>query len=145
MIFTSRIVNSKLLRKKIGKILLIFIVLATIPELMLSFPDYISYANEIIGIQNTHLYFADNNIDLSQNTDKAISFIKENNETKTSIQTTDILAEYVHYKPLQKCEKGLVLADSATINTLQEFSWLKCKTPIKQLGRTLFVYNITKC
>lgn len=145
MIFTSRIANSKFCCKRIGKLVVVVLLLASIPEVVIAFPDYISYANEFIGIQNTYLYFADGNIDLSQNGDKAISFIKANPETKVLISTTDILPEYVKFNVLQNCEPGLVLADGNALNLQKKYSWLKCRVPIQRLGRTLFVYNITKC
>lgn len=145
IIFISRVANSKWCKKTAGKIIITILLLFTLIELAIAFPDYISYANQIIGINNTHKYFADSNIDMSQNIDKAINFIKANPQTKAAISTTDTLNEYVDFKRPQNCEIGQIIADSYAINANKEYAWLKCKKPIQRLGRTLFVYNITKC
>lgn len=145
MIFISRIANSKISAKATAKTAIILMAVWLVFEAGIAFPDYISYQNEIIGIDNGYKYFADANVDFSQNVDKAISFIKNNPQTKVAIGTTDIINEYVNFTKLKNCEKGLVIADASSLNNNPQYNWLRCKMPTKRIGRTLFVYNITKC
>ena len=145
IIFISRITNSKWCKKTTGKIIITLLLLFALIELITAFPDYISYANAIVGVNNTYKYFADSNVDMSQNIDKAINFIKANPQTKAAISTTDILNEYVEFTSPNECKPGLIIADSYALNANKKYAWLKCKKPIQRLGRTLFVYNLTKC
>jgi len=144
IIFASRVANVSILNKKSGKTCLSILAILLILHTTSAFPDYISYTNEIFGLNQAYLYFGDSNINLGQDMPRMIEFIKHHPETKAA-STQDILENYVQYNKLKDCEKGLTIIDATNLNTNKEYSWLKCKTPVKKIGRTVLVYNITKC
>lgn len=143
-LFIARLARKQWFFTTLGVVFIATIIALAGIDAVRTFPDYISYANQFIGLNNGYLYFSDTNVDILQNIDKAITFIKQNPTTKSAMTNADILPEYVSVQQAASCAPGLFIADVHAMHS-QKYKWLVCNQPIKRLGRTLFVYNVTTC
>ncbi len=126
-----------------------------------SYPHYIPYFNEIVGIDNGHKYVVDSNYDWGQDLKRLVDWVEQNNIEKLKIDYfggADV--EYYlpgkteRLDPRQGLQKGY-LAVSATFLQggfgepvpgfeYQEgfYRWLEDYKPIARAGKSIFIYYI---
>lgn len=143
---SGRICNTKAFANKYFKTILYIIVAGHAISSLAAFPNYIAYYNEFIGIENGWKYFTDSNTDWGQDFDKLVSYVKCKPETKIQYSGTTDLAFYgiEKNKAKEKCDTG-TLAISAQTTANKNFEWLKKYEPFEKIGKSILLYNITKC
>jgi len=142
--------------------LLIFLLIWYISSSLLSFPNYLSYFNELVGgSKNGYKYVVDSNYDWGQDLNKLVAFANKNNISKIKIDYFGG-ADAKYYlgnkweglDPRKGFQKGW-LAISAT--HLQEgrgipvpgynsptgyYNWLNKYKPVARAGNSIFIYHI---
>ncbi len=141
-IFASRIAQLKKFRAGI-----LFLVLLGAASTVASFPKPVSYYNEFVGRENGWKVFADSNTDWGQDVDSLIKYLQQNSmTTSVSVLTTQDFSFYnLTTTPVPPaCDSGMHIA-SPHIIWLGSARWLSAYAPVKQIGTSIFVYNITGC
>lgn len=142
----AKITNSKLFEKKYTKYIILLIITAHAISSAAASPDYISYYNEFIGQENGWKYFTDSNTDWGQDFDKLVKYANCKPNIKIKYLGTNDLTFYGLNTKIAKdtCEPE-ILAISASIQSSEQFKWLKEYKPFDKIGNSILLYNITNC
>lgn len=171
---SSRAVNTKPYNSKFWLKLAVFALFVWyIMASLLIMPHYAAYFNEFVGgPKNGHKYLVSSNLDMGQDLKGLRDYLKENNIKKVKLAyhgAFDPAYYNISYEPLpmesyipwapnfgaenykEDCSKkyGIIAISVSNLhgyNLLNEscFKWLDEYKPIKSIGHTIFVYNITK-
>ena len=162
-VFVSKLVNIKIKNQRIWNSLLAGLAVWYVITSLIIFPHYIGYFNEFIGgPDNGHKYLLDSNIDWGQDTKALQKWLEENNlnnentrvhlfsNERKSPEHKKISEEYRFRTKIIKCQptSGII---AISVNKLYDLAqleegctdWLKEYSPIKKIGSSIFVYNIT--
>ena len=143
---SGRLTNTKTYEKKYFKLLIIILITLHSASSILAFPNYIAYYNEAIGSENGWKYFTDTNTDWGQDFDRLLQYTKCTPNTKIQYFGTNDLEFYGLKTKIAKEEcQPEILAISAEKTTKEKFQWLKQQTPFGKIGKSILLYNITKC
>ncbi len=137
-------------------------------------PHYAAYFNELVGPENGHKYLLSSNLDMGQDLKRLRDYINENKIGKIKLSyhgAMDPAYYNISYDPLpmeqyipwapgfeqnnpnykEDCSKkyGIIAISVSNLHNYHLinqscFSWLENYAPIKRIGYTIFVYNITK-
>lgn len=149
-LFVSRLIDIKKLKWMVVILSLWYLISA-----LLIYPHYLAYFNEFAGGPNNgHKYLIDSNIDWGQDLKGLKEYLVKNNINekiylgyfgKDSPEYRKIIYEQMPCYPV----KGIVAISVNLLQGLDEeqelcSSWLKNHKPIKKIGYSIFVYNITE-
>ena len=160
-IYVSKIVNMKFLTRLENKIYMFILILLCgwyFYSSISIYPHYLAYFNELVGgPDNGYKYLIDSNIDWGQDMKGLKNYLYINNITEVKLSPYRKVAGEVtpecyriFYKPL-RCgipSTGLIAVSVNDLVGLTEerskcFSWLRKYKPIKKIGYSIFIYNIT--
>lgn len=132
------------------------------------FPDYLAYFNELGGgSDNGYKYFVDSNLDWGQDLPGLKSFLnKEGNPSLIFSYFGTASRKHYDIKHQELLNSGMGLEKSSYINSVDVekeyfaisatnlqavyfrqkdiFRWLKERSPVKKIGYSIFVYDISK-
>jgi len=165
-IFVSKIVNldfKQIIKNNLFSLSIIILVIWYVFSSLLIFPHYLTYFNEIAGGPgNGYRILSDSNIDWGQDLKGLDAYMKKNNIKNITLSYWGIDIpenrgmEYVKYRKIIKdrasgvCEPGyglLAVSVNHLVGTLEFesrcFDWLNDYKPIKKIGHSIFIYNVT--
>ncbi len=157
LVFASRVVNmrhTKNIRAILYKTGVILLLLWYLISSLLIYPHYLSYFNELIGPGNAHHYFVDSNIDWGQDLYYLMDYLDEKGIVNPYIkyygfpETVNYPIPPLYVESYRKpgCERveGIV-AISVTYLMMNQscYSYLHSEQPIKRIGYSIMVYNLT--
>lgn len=158
LVFISKVSNLRFRSKRTTRIAKCGVILLCIWYLVSSiliYPHYLSYINELGGgPANGYKHFVDSNIDWGQDLFYLRDYVTENNITNLKLKYYGFpltvgypLPAYygINYEELG-CghTEGIIAISITPLMSNQEcYGWLLNETPIKRIGYSIMVYNIT--
>ena len=107
----------------------------------------LSYYNELIGQEHGWKVFADSNTDWGQDVDVVQQYVKEKQITNATLRvlTMQDLKYYGIALPRtgNTCSAGMHIASAYQVY-ITGATWLANYTPVKQLGTSVFVFNVSE-
>ncbi len=135
------------LKNRVLHTLLWVLVFLSVLNGVSSLPKPLAYYNEFIGSENGWKVFADSNTDWGQDVDVVKQYVRETNGTNTTLRvlTVQDLKYYGIGLPRtgNTCSAGMHIASAYQVY-INGATWLANYTPMKQLGTSVFVFNITE-
>ncbi len=143
------------LRKKVITILIFVLLLWYVLGTVVVYPEYISYFNEFVGMEDGYLYSVID-VDMYQDFKKLDLYVHEKNLTDFHMNVTATMSQKVYtfdfpYSELKPYEKssGIIIINSFTLigkdqNHSKDFAWLRDYEPVDRIGYSILVYNITE-
>lgn len=153
-VFSSKLIRlaDKTPLKKI--ILIILCIWYALAAIMIS-PHQFSYFNELITPQNAYKQFIDSNIDWGQDLLYLVNYVHKNNIINLSLSFYGFPVEYnqrlppyynLTYSDLS-CQRTPGIKAISVSNLMRNttcYGWLMNETPVKRIGYSILVYNITQ-
>ena len=136
------------LRKKLPLLLVVLCVWLAAATL-LSFPNYLSFHNEIVSDADWLHAFADPNVELGQNLDALTAYLMERNlsSAKVKYYQKEHVREYwpVQFENFENCSEGMLVVDTVSLHIDPALRHLLCRRPVDVVRGSIFVYNVTNC
>ncbi|MDP7115936.1 MAG: glycosyltransferase family 39 protein, partial [Candidatus Woesearchaeota archaeon] len=150
-IWVSKIITIKIKKRSLLTYFIIIMCLWYIGSTLFISPYYISYFNEFIGgPKNGHNYLVDSDLDWGQDIIRLKNYMEENNIKSMRMNVIGLLDYHnIKHEELECGPTTGTIAVSASklhgfmLENKECYSWLETHKPIKRIGYSIFIYNIT--